>query len=156
MQKLVPLGIITAIILGFAVLTIGTTGCRFNSDSKMPDMPAGGNPPDMALPELKERLFSDHASFQTLTADCKATIVCPLLRSRFQPDRPIDITLPRGRIAIAKTDAKRPAKVYLRLSRAGTKFVELIGNGSEYQVKLPGFKDSYGGSYGDPIGETTN
>ncbi len=96
-----------------------------------------------SLSALTDAIMANAMAFSTLRADCEAIIANPRIRREGK-----FVHIADGRLLLVK-----PKKIKLVLKGGGETYIELVGDGERYKVRMPIFGSRpYGGAYGDPIG----
>ena len=142
-SKKLPLAFRLA-ISGLGVLFV-VVGCRGGPAGwRMP--PSGGELPEVSLDALQGKIISNASKFRSLVAECNVVMRSDLLPSEQQ-------IVMSGSIQLVK-----PKKVHLLLKYEGRLAIELVGDGTNYNVRTPIFANSlpYGGKYGDPVRPLSN
>jgi hypothetical protein len=114
-------------------------GCRSSQPQLIPQAPLMPNNV-MDLPTIMSFVRADAGTWDTLTADCSVVIASPQFATGIR-----QVSFSHGRIMIQK-----PGQIKLEAVE-GQKRIYLVGDGKQYRVDLPVFRDAYEGSYGDPL-----
>lgn len=120
---------------------LGLAGCGSAQRELMETPPSPSDAQSRTLNGLMSRIENNQDSFRSFRTKCEAVIRSPLMH---RPEQ-LDLT---GELTLLK-----PQRIHLVLRRAGRVVIRLVGNGKQYQVNMPVFRDTYSGEYGDPIGE---
>ena len=130
------------VLMGLIWVGVLFAGCA--RDELRPHvMSPGPEVPQSSLSAIKEAITANAMAFSTLKADCEAVIANPRIR---QEGNFVHVTA--GRLLLAK-----PKKIKLDLRGGGETYIELVGDGERYMVRMPIFgTPPYRGTYGDPIG----
>ena len=130
------------VLMGLIWVGVLFAGCA--RDELRPHvMSPGPEVPQSSLSAIKEAITANAMAFSTLKADCEAVIANPRIR---REGNFVHVTA--GRVLLAK-----PKKIKLDLRGGGETYIELVGDGERYMVRMPIFRTpSYRGAYGDPIG----
>ena len=134
-----------ATVMALSLCVLAAAGCGlFQTGPDVPERYNSERPP-RDLPNRSKKALIQHVvenakKFGTLTADCEAVIMSPLMSRRKRVRMSGELYL------------KKPGKIHLRLYGGGKLYVELQGNGEAYRVNMPLFDNTrYSGKYGDPI-----
>lgn len=103
-------------------------------------------PPVRSLAQLKSDITTNAGGFRSLQADCTVTIQNPRL---VLPEGTLS---PQGVVTLAGTiEVAVPRRIRLRLSQAGKRLVDVVGNGFDYMVDMPMIQSRYKGAYDMPL-----
>jgi len=142
-----------SVLAGAACLAIvcGAVGCR--NGSQLPtDLPHElARQADLGM--LLQGIRADFGTIATLTADCKVAIRTPVIRDQRQVQLSGKLYLKK----VYRESGDDQVKILLNLTfPGGVTGVKLVGDGTNYKVRMPGLQPplsgvDYDGRYGDDI-----
>jgi len=127
------------VLLALLPVAAAVAGC--NGVKNQPDAPRqqviGRRSKDYWWSLLRGR----DAAWTWLDARCDVTIASPLIDTASK-----SVRFRGGRLVVQKPD-----RVYLRVPRSGDLRLLLAGDGGAFRAELPSFRESFSGTYADPV-----